>query len=227
VPSLSDLLVESSPQPLGSGRIYAFHAPLHRAACEALARATASRLGRQIGRDLTVCVADLGWSIHIPDDDDFTLSAASIGSLLAVDGFADDVLEGLDRGDLPARRFRHVAATALMVLRNPEPGRKVRVGGLNWVSTRLYPLIKSACPDHPLLRETHREVLEDILDVPGATRWLLEEPQFRLRVLPELSPFTAAWIEPGGPDILSFEPPADALRRLHARLVAGTQGART
>ena len=80
------------------------------------------------------------------------------------------MLEGLDRGDLPARRFRHVAATALMVLRNPEQGRRVRVGGLIWVSTRLYPLVKAACPDHPLLRETRREVLEDLLDVPAAVR---------------------------------------------------------
>ena len=228
VPCLSDLLVEGSPRPDGSGRIYAFHVPLHRAACEALARAIAARLGRQVGRDLSLCVADLGWSIHLPADAEssHSLSGESIGSLLALDGFADDVLEGLDRGDLPARRFRHVAATALMVLRNPEPGRKVRVGGLNWVSTRLYPMIKSACPDHPLLRETRREVLDDILDVPGATRWLRQQPRIRVRVLPELSPFAAAWIEPSGPDVLHFEPPADALRRLHARLVSAGTGAR-
>ena len=145
----------------------------------------------------------------------------SIRSLLSMDGFADLVLEGIDRGELPARRFRHVAATALMVLRNPEPGRRVRVGGLNWVSTRLYPMIKSACPDHPLLRETRREVLEDVLDVPAATRWLTTQPPIRFRNLPELSPFAAAWIEPGGPDLLRFEPPAEALRRLHSRLVGG------
>ena len=174
-----------------------------------------------------LCVADLGWSIHVPEDGEVALCAESIRSLLSVDGFADDVLEGLDRGDLPARRFRHVAATALMVLRNAEPGRKVRVGGLNWVSSRLYPMIKSACPDHPLLRETRREVFEDILDISGATGWLREEPRIRLRVLPELSPFAAAWIEPGAPEPLSFEPPEDALRRLHARLVAGVRGART
>jgi ATP-dependent Lhr-like helicase len=68
-------------------------------------------------------------------------------------------------------------------------------------------------------------VLEDILDVPAATRWLAEQPEVRMRILPELSPFAAAWIEPGGPDILHFESPAAALRRLHARLVSGTQGA--
>ena len=65
IPSESELLVESSPSPSGSGLIYTFHAPLHRAACEALGRAASARLGRQIGRDLTLCVADLGWSIHM------------------------------------------------------------------------------------------------------------------------------------------------------------------
>ena len=137
------------------------------------ARATSARLGGQIGRDLALCVADLGWSIRVPDDAAyFTLARVDRVASLDSKDLLMYVLEGLDRGELPARRFRHVAATALMVLRNPEPGRRVRVGGLNWVSTRLYPLIKSACPDHPLLRETRREVLEDILDVPAATRWL-------------------------------------------------------
>ncbi len=221
IPTDSELFVESSPSPSESGLTVTFHAPLHRAACEALGRAIAARLGRQIGRDLTLCVADLGWSIRTTLDDEVALSTELIRSLLAIEGFPDDVLEGVDRGELLARRFHHIASTALMVLRNPEPGRRVRVGGLNWVSTRLYPMVKSACPDHPLLRETRREVLEDVLDVPAATRWLLEQPRIRIRNLPELSPFAAAWIEQGEPDILRFESPTEALRRFHARLVHG------
>ena len=220
VPDASGLLVEESPAADGDGWIFTFHAPLHRAACEALGRATAARLGRRFGRDLALSVADLGWSIRI--DGDATadgLELADIVPLLDPDGFAADVLEGVDRGELPARRFQQVAATGLMVLRNPEPGRRVRVGGLNWVSTRLYPLVKAACPDHPLLRETRREVLEDLLDVPAALRWLNQGPAIRFRSLPSQSPFAAAWIEPGQADSLQFEPPADALRRLHARLM--------
>jgi ATP-dependent Lhr-like helicase len=184
-----------------------------------------ARQGRQFGRDLTLSVADLGWSIHIPATAGIRLTPESIMPLFDLEGFTDDVLEGLDRGDLPARRFRHVAATALMVLSNPEPGRRVRVGGMNWVSTRLYPLVKAACPEHPLLRETHREVLNDILDVPAAIRWINQKPSVRFRVLPELSPFAAAWINPGQAEVLQFEPPGDALRRLHSRLVQTAQGA--
>jgi ATP-dependent Lhr-like helicase len=221
IPSASGLLVESSPSPTSAELIYSFHVPLHRAACEAIGRAVSARLGQLTGRDLTLCVADLGWSIRLPDDADCLRSLESIRSLLSLEGFVDLVLEGLDRGELQASRFRHIAATALMVLRNPEPGRRVRVGGLNWVSKRLYPLIKSACPDHPLLHETRREVLEDILDVPAAGSWLAKQPPIRFRELSELSPFAAAWIEPGGPEILQYEPPAEALRRLHARLALG------
>ncbi len=224
VPRPGALLVEESPAPTGEGLIYAFHAPLHRAACEALGRATAARLGRRFGRNLALAVADLGWSIQLPDDAGGWLAPDAIAALLEPEGFAADVLEGLDKGDLVARRFQHVAATAMMVLKNREPGRRVRVGGLHWVSTRLYPLVKEEWPEHPVLRETRREVLEDLLDVPAALGWLAARPPVGCRVLPGLSPFAAAWIEPGRGEPLQFEPPADALRRLHARLQQSARG---
>ncbi len=104
-----------------------------------------------------------------------------------------------------------------MVLRNPEGGRR-RVGGLLWVSSRLYPLVKAACPNHPLLRETRREVLEDVLDAPAAVAWLAGNPAIRFRALDGLSPFASAWIDPGSAEPLRYESPAEALRRLHARL---------
>ncbi len=216
IPRPGTLLVEESPHP--EGWSYAFHAPLSRAACEAAGRAVAARLGRRFGRDLALSVADLGWAIRLAEG--ARLEAADLAPLLSPDGFDDDVLEGLDRGDLPARRFRHVAATGLMVLRNPEGGR-TRVGGLLWVSNRLFPLVKASCPDHPLLRETRREVLHDLLDAPTALAWLACRPEVRFRRLEAPSPFTAAWIDAGGQEPLRYESPADALRRLHARLAAG------
>ncbi len=222
VPGAEGLLVEESPAPEGAGRIYTFHAPLHRSACEAMARAIGARVGRRVGRDLVLGVADLGWSIRLPDD--AAIAREDLNSLLEVDCLDEDVLEGLDRGELMARRFRQVAMIALMILRNPEPGRRVRVGGLHWASTRLYPLVRAACPDHPLLRQTRREVLEEVLDVPAARRWLETRPSVRFRVLPGLSPFAAAWIEPAPADSLRFESPAEALRRLQQRLLSAGAG---
>jgi len=216
IPGVDSVLVEEYPDPEGAGTIYAFHAPLGRPAAEAMARATASRLGRRFGRDLKLVVADLGWSLTLPEDAKIT--AEDLPGLLSPENFEEDVLDGLDRGELMARRFRHVAATALMVLRRPEGGR-TKVGGLLWVSQRLFPLVKAACPDHPLLRETRREVLEETLDAPTALAWLKSRPTTRLRSLDGPSPFAAAWIDPAGPEPLRFETPGEALRRLHQRLV--------
>lgn len=222
VPDAETLLVEEFPSPGEPGWTYAFHAPLNRSACEALGRAVSARLGRRFGRDLALQAADLGWSIRLPEG--ARIDADDLGALLSLDGLVDDVLEGVDRGDLAAQRFRRVAAVALMVLRNPERGKRVRVGGLLWVSKRLYPLVKAACPDHPLLRETRREALRDVLDVPAASSWLATGPRIRLRRLASPSPFTLAWIAPGAAEAVRFDTPADALKRLHARMTAAAAG---
>ena len=222
VPRPPDMLVEEYPSLGEPGLTYAFQAPLNRAACEVLGRATAARLGRRFGRDLALQAADLGWSIRLPEG--ASMVRDDLDSLLSLDRLEDDVLEGLDRGDLPAQRFRYIAATGMMVLRNPEQGRRVRVGGMNWVSSRLYPLVKAACPHHPLLRETRREVMHDLLDVSAAVRWLESRPVVTLRTLPCLSPFATAWISPSADEPVRFESPAEALRRLHARLTAASTG---
>ncbi|MDG3005631.1 DEAD/DEAH box helicase [Paludisphaera mucosa] len=221
-PTVDMLLIEEFPTPLEPGWTYAFHAPLNRSASEALGRAVSARLGRRFGRDATFQPADLGWILRLPDD--VRVAEADLADIATLDRLEEDVLEGVDRGELAARRFRHVASTALMVLRNPEPGRRVRVGGMNWVSTRLYPLVKAACPDHPLLRETRREILCDVLDVPAAARWLESGPTVRLRRLAAPSPFATAWIAPGGDEPLRYDSPDDALRRLHARMTAAAGG---
>ncbi len=218
VPGHGQFLVEETPgdPERGEGYRYSFHAPLGRAGCEAMGRATAARVGKQMTRDLQLGVADLGWCLTLPEG--YRLKADDLSILMNCEGLEDDILVGLDRGDLLARRFRHVAATGLMVLRNPEGGR-TRVGGLLWVSRRLYPLVKAACPSHPLLKETRREVLHDLLDTRSALDWLATRPVPRFRPLNAASPFAMAWIDPAATESVQFESAAEALKRLHRRLV--------
>ena len=217
IPTERVALVEEYPDQSGQNFTYAFHAPLGRPACEAIGRAMAARLGRKFGRDLTLEIADLGWSLTLSDGQQ--IPPAELHPLFQPARFEEDVLEGLDRGELLARRFRHVAATALMVLRRPE-GKRTKVGGLLWVSQRLFPLVQAACPHHPLLREARREVLEEVLDSRTALLWLESGPEVRFRVLDGPSPFAATWISPGGPEPIRYESPGDALKRLHHRLVS-------
>ena len=216
IPPAGGLLIEEAPSE--HGLLLAFHAPLARSACEALGRAVTARLGRKVARNLHLTVADLGWTIRFPDLNQFDESI--LRELFLAERLEPDVLEGLDRGELVARRFRYVASTALMVLRNPDRGR-TRVGGNGWVSQRLYPLVKAACPQHPLIKEAQREALEDVLDTPAAREFLEREPVIQFRRLTAPSPFCAAWIDPAAAaETLAFETPGNALERLHQRLHA-------
>ncbi len=195
--------------------VFAFHAALGRRACEVIARATSVRVGRLVRCNLSLCVGDLGWSIRVPGE--FELGRTELRSLLASAGLEDDLIAGLETGELLGREFRRVASTALMVLRNAEGGR-MRVGGMSWVSRRLFPLLSKMCPAHPLIRETKRSVLEDLFDIATARAFLETSPEVRFRQLSHVSPFAAAWIEPTLDETQSFESPADALTRLHQRL---------
>ncbi|ADV61289.1 DEAD/DEAH box helicase domain protein [Isosphaera pallida ATCC 43644] len=242
VPESDSVLIEDGPLEdwsgeltnSGSGRLWVFHAPLGRAACETLGRAVAARWGRRLRRDLGLTAADLGWALRVPaalppDEDP---PEPDWNELLDPEGLEQAVLTGLDRGELVAQRFRHAAAVGLMILkrhesqtRNTRGGGSVRVGGTRWAATKLYPVVKAAAPRHPLIREAQREALEEVLDLPTARAWLEQRPRVMRRTLQHqpLSPFAAAWIEPGGGlnppgETLRFESPASALKRLHERL---------
>ena len=202
----------SRPRRWAMESLYTFHAPLHRGACEALGRACAARLGRRFGRNLTLTVADLGWSIHSAGRRRRRARARGDSSVCWT---ARVSATTCSRGSTAAICWRGGSGTSP---RRPSwscatPSRAAACGSAacNWASTRLYPLVQDACPDHPVLRETRREVLEDLLDVPAALRWIDERPTVRCRVLDGLSPFAAAWIEPGQGESLQFEPAAVAL----------------
>lgn len=221
VPTLETVLVEPFPEP--DGWAYAVHLGLHRGGAEAVGRAVAARLGREQGRDVRLAVADLGFAVHTQAQ---ALSPGHIQALFIPEGLEADLLEGLEKGDLIARRFRSVAATGLMALRNTE-GKRVRVGGREWVSRRLYPVVREACPEHPLVREARREALQDALDLPEAQRFLDGLPAIRVRTLRGPSPFAVAWIEPLGDraaEPIHFESADEVMKRLHERLFSCEAG---
>jgi Lhr-like helicase len=110
--------------------------------------------------------------------------------------------------------------TGMMVLRNPE-WNKPKVGGFDWVSRRLYPIVAERCPDHPLIAEARRDALERTLDLHSALRWLSDLRSTKFRRLDAISPFAAAWLEPYGTESeepVRFESPDITLQRLHERL---------
>ena len=150
------------------------------------------------------------------------LTAADVPSLLAAAGFDADLHEAIAESGTLRERFRCVALTGLMLLRNPLGPRR-RVGGQDWAERRLFDKVRTTEPDFVLLRQALREVHEECCHAEAARGFLDRLPRcvIRWRRLTRVSPFAESWTQLAeGPAEVS-ESPAEVLRRLHVLLTGG------
>jgi ATP-dependent Lhr-like helicase len=202
------------------------HTPLNRTANDALARVAAHRLARDRGRAATSVVADLGFTLFIPRGLGPDAAVPDLlRELLAAAGFAADLDAALADSAALRERFRRVAFTGLMLLRNPLGGRR-RVGGRDWAERRLFDQVRAHAPGFVLLRQAAREVRAEVCDAAAALRFAEELPgrAVRCRWLAQPSPFAEAWTQSGAGAFEEVETAAEALQRLHA-VLTGQGGA--
>jgi ATP-dependent Lhr-like helicase len=219
IPDATTLLVEGIDGERGL-ELY-LHTPLNRPANDALARVAVARLVREHGRSATSEVADLGFLLRLRGD--AASAAGLVRSLLRADAFAETLDDSLAQSEALRTRFGRVAQTGLMVLRQPE-GQRRRVGGGDWNERRLFEEVRGHDPDFVLLRQSLRELRQELCDARAALEYARQLPALtvRCRWLSRPSPFAAAWtqIDDGASeDALT---PAEALARLHAELMGGT-----
>jgi ATP-dependent Lhr-like helicase len=218
IPDSSTCLIETVA--CASGLAYYVHTPLSRPANDALARLAALRLARERGWVVGSLVADLGLALFTQSS--VRLSPADFRGILADDSFEADLTEALAHSEALRERFRRVALTGLMLLRNPQ-GRRRRVGGIDWAQRRLFDKVRDTAPDFVLLRQAEREVRDEACDLEGARAFLRDLPRLtvRCRVLPQVSPFAESWTQQGPGPVETVETPTEALERLHSLLVSG------
>jgi ATP-dependent Lhr-like helicase len=215
IPDAGTCLIEAVPA--AAGVAYYVHTPLSRAANDALVRVMVLRLRRDRGLSVPSLVADLGLALFFPAavrllPDDFR-------ALLAPTGFEDDLSTAVAGGLALRERFRRVALTGLMLLRNPL-GRRQRVGGHDWAERRLFERVSADDPAFVLLRQAVREVRDENCDATAALTFLhdLERQTVRCRWLAGVSPFAESWTQVAAGPAESAESPVEALERLHAHL---------
>lgn len=220
IPDSTVCLVEIVPTETGAD--YYFHTPLNRAGNDALARVAVRRLVRDLGRSAASLVADLGFALL--DRNLTELTPAELRSLLAEEAFERDLTEAINNSILLRERFRKVALTGFMLLRNPLGG-KPRVGGHDWAERRLFEQVRAAESDFVLLRQALREVHEDCCDVRAARTFVAQLAGWSLHVrrLSQPSPFAQGWTQPAAGAAESAESPTEALQRLHAYLTGGRE----
>ncbi len=216
IPQLQEPIVEIYRM---SGRQTAvFHTGAGRRINETLGRAVGARLFRFARTNTQLTTDDGGFMLTLPRGK--TIPDAVWASMLHVEHFERDLLEGLQSSHLIKTNFRYVANTGLLVLRRAG-GRALRRRALSWNAAEILGRVKNADPDFVLLRETIRTVTRDLLDAPGALEYLNAlkgEP----RVLhpPAASPFTFGIVTSSFGDSIVLEERTTMVEALHERVLA-------
>ncbi len=95
------------------------------------------------------------------------IDETSLRAALAPTGFMNDLETVLRATDTLGRKFRNVAETGQLIPKRSYKG-PANTKYSSWNGTLLYQTLMTYEPNHVLVRETVREVLEDLLDAPHA-----------------------------------------------------------
>jgi len=196
-----------------------FHFPFGRRVNDALSRAYAFQVTKLYGCNASVSVTD----------DAFMITSPRKVDLQEVKGMVHPVdLEAILRkavkgSELFKQRFRHTAARSFMVLRAYK-GRQVSVSRQQVRSSYLLDLLGSL-PSFPIIEETYREILRDVMDLENAELVLgrLEGGDMDLAFIDYSSapsPFAHNVILTGISDLVLMEDRSALLKELHRKVLA-------
>ncbi len=175
VPSDRTIVVERFRDEIGDWRVCVlspYGGRVHAAWCLALSR----RIREQIGLESDAIWSDDGIILHLPDADTHSgfagqgssdLDPAALLDLILIepDEVEDAVVAELSSSALFGARFRENAGRALLIPR-ARPGRRTPLWQQRLKSQTLLEVARDY-PDFPIILETFRECLRDVLDLPG------------------------------------------------------------
>lgn len=215
IPTDEKLLVEKFEE---EGRYnYVFHTLVGRRANSAISRVFAYRAGLMKDCNVQIALNDNGFMLMLPRH----LSNEEVRQLFGETNFEEHLKKSLDRTELLRRRFRHVAVRSMMVLRN-YLGREKSVWRQQLSSDSILNLLKRDFPDFPVLKETHREIMEDSMDSKNALDYLSKMGNgidIVINRVPYPSPFTFNIYVLGKEDVVLMEDRRKVLKALHDRIM--------
>ncbi|MBI2126222.1 MAG: ATP-dependent helicase, partial [Thaumarchaeota archaeon] len=163
LPSDRIMLVENYIDPEGKQNII-WNCVFGRRIHDALSRAYAQAAMNMKMKNILVTVSDCGFMLTLPTkvriDPEVLLSSVTAENLRSL------LLDAVRNTELVKRRFRHCATRALMVLRNYK-GHEIRVSRQQ-INSQFLLKVSEELDNFPVLQETYREVMEDLMDVETA-----------------------------------------------------------
>jgi len=197
-----------------------FHAPFGRRVNDALSRAYAYKISNLIRANVGTAVNDDGFLLVLPSDK--RMDIHEIPELLNWRELREVLRRAVKNTELFRRRFQHVAARSFMILKRYK-GVEISLSKQQLRASRILDLI-SEWEDFPVVKETYREILEDVFDVQNAEYVLREIERGNIRFdflhshdVP--SPFAHGILLVGISDVVIMEDRQTLLRELHRKVL--------
>ena len=180
-------------------------------------------LSEKAGIDLGISINDNGFVIGLP-------RSKSINKKIIEEVISDatelDTLRllknNIKRTEMMRRRFRYNAARSFMILRNYK-GQKISVRKQQISSQLILKAAEEISPNFPIIKETYREIFEDLMDLPRAKKILSgilnKEINFKIIKTEVPSPFSHMMITMGEADVILMKDRRRHLRELRQQVL--------
>ncbi|MEM1560477.1 MAG: ATP-dependent helicase, partial [Ignisphaera sp.] len=165
IPSDTNILIELwSDNEKGATNII-FHSLFGRRVNDVLSRVYAYTLASIIGESVKITVTDNGFMLTISTNID-RKTIEEVVRYVKPDNVEEIARKAIRRTELFKKRFRHCAERSFMLLRRYK-GVDVSLTRRQINSEKLIQIVESF-PNFPIIEETYREILEDVMDLTHA-----------------------------------------------------------
>jgi len=207
-------------------RYIIFHMLIGRKANDALSRLFAYRLSKK-GFNVRIAITDNGFAL-IYSARKKEISDREIKNLFSTKDMEEELIKALKNTEMLKRRFRHVSARSLMILRN-YLGHEMSVSQQQRNASILMKVVNEIDPEFPALQETYREIMEDSMDIEHAKEFLskIEGRGIKIKILRNMppSPFSFNIVAIGSTDIVLMEDRKELTRQMHEEIMEMIQNA--
>ncbi len=224
VPNDHMILVEKTVDEEGERNLIIFHSLFGRRINDALSRIVAIMIGDRYETDVAVNITDNGFVIIT--DTDVNISKAAISEIISGIGRENVrklLMENIRRTEMMKRRFRYNAVRSFMILRN-YMGRKISVRRQQVSSQFLLKAAEEIGSEFPVLKETYREIFEDVMDLPRSemiiSKIMSGEISYKIIETEVPSPFSHLMITFGEADVVMMKDRRAHLRQLHRQVLS-------
>ena len=218
IPTDKRLVIEGYVDMTGNRNII-FHFPFGRRVNDALSRAYAFQITQQLGCSVSVSVTDDAFMISVPRN----IELKGVEKMISSSNLESLLRRAIKDSEIFKQRFRHTAARSFMILRNYK-GREVSVNRQQIRSSYLLDALRSL-ERVPVIEETYREILEDVMDLRNARLVLkmIESGDMGVASVDFSSvpsPFAHNVVLAGISDIVLMEDRSSLLKELHRKILS-------